>query len=51
MMSDCGINGVLLTWVDYVDGLIRFNQQVLPRLEQLGLRHAFKSKSHLSAGA
>jgi alkanesulfonate monooxygenase SsuD/methylene tetrahydromethanopterin reductase-like flavin-dependent oxidoreductase (luciferase family) len=37
-LSDAGLDGVLLTWVDYADGLARFNRGVLPRLEQAGLR-------------
>lgn len=40
MMSKAGLDGVLLTWVDYLDGLQRFNRDVLPRLEQAGLRRA-----------
>jgi dimethylsulfone monooxygenase len=37
-LSDAGLDGVLLTWVDYADGLARFNADVLPLLEQGGLR-------------
>jgi dimethylsulfone monooxygenase len=44
-MSDVGIDGLILTWVDYVDGVERFNRQVLPLLEQMGLRKPFKKKS------
>lgn len=43
MLSDCGIDGVLLTWIDYQDGLRRFASDVLPLLEQQGLRNAFKN--------
>jgi FMNH2-dependent dimethyl sulfone monooxygenase len=39
-LSDAGLDGVLLTWVDYADGLARFNADVLPLLEQAGLRGA-----------
>jgi FMNH2-dependent dimethyl sulfone monooxygenase len=42
MLADGGIDGVLLTWVDYDDGLARFNDGVLPRLEQAGLRKPFR---------
>ncbi len=39
LMSDCGIDGVLLTWADgYVEGIERFARGVLPLLEQDGLR-------------
>lgn len=32
----------LLTWVDYDDGLARFNADVLPLLEKSGLREPFR---------
>jgi alkanesulfonate monooxygenase SsuD/methylene tetrahydromethanopterin reductase-like flavin-dependent oxidoreductase (luciferase family) len=38
LLADAGLDGVLLTWVDYADGLARFNADVLPRLEHSGLR-------------
>jgi FMNH2-dependent dimethyl sulfone monooxygenase len=41
-ISAVGIDGLILTWVDYVDGVDRFNRQVLPLLEQMGLRKPFK---------
>jgi dimethylsulfone monooxygenase len=41
MLSSAGLDGVLLTWVDYVDGVNRFNREVLPLLEQAGLRRPF----------
>lgn len=43
--SDAGIDGVLLSWVDFKDGLTRFAKDVLPRLEQAGLRQPFHSKT------
>jgi dimethylsulfone monooxygenase len=39
-ISDAGVDGVLLTWLDYERGLARFGATVLPRLEQQGLRTA-----------
>jgi len=39
--SDAGLDGVLFTWVDFVDGLRRFNRDVMPLLEQRGLRAPF----------
>lgn len=36
--SNCGFDGMLLTWVDYHNGLRRFGREVLPILESLGLR-------------
>ena len=41
MLADAGLDGVLLTWVDYVDGLDRFNTGVMPLLERRGLRLPF----------
>lgn len=42
MLSNCGLDGVLLTWVDYEDGMNRFNADVLPQLEAGGLREPVK---------
>ncbi|MEJ2871347.1 LLM class flavin-dependent oxidoreductase [Actinomycetospora sp. OC33-EN08] len=38
MLSAAGIEGALLTWVDYDAGLAAFTEDVLPRLERAGLR-------------
>lgn len=38
MLADAGLNGVLLTWVDYEDGMSRWVRDVMPRMEQAGLR-------------
>jgi dimethylsulfone monooxygenase len=37
-LSACGIDGVLLTWVDYDEGIQAFTTSVLPHLESAGLR-------------
>ncbi len=42
-LADAGIDGVMLCWIDYVDGLARWNREIMPRLEQRGLRHAFNT--------
>lgn len=42
MLSRVGIAGTLLTWIDYEDGLDRWNQGVMPLLEQAGLREPFR---------
>jgi len=39
-LSAMGIDGMLLNWVDYWDGLERWNRQVMPLLIQAGLRRA-----------
>jgi alkanesulfonate monooxygenase SsuD/methylene tetrahydromethanopterin reductase-like flavin-dependent oxidoreductase (luciferase family) len=44
-ISRVGIDGVIMTWVDYVDGVKCFNREVLPLLEQAGLREPFAKKS------
>ncbi len=37
-ISRVGIDGVIMTWVDYVNGVKRLVRHVLPLLEQAGLR-------------
>lgn len=36
-LSAAGVDGFLLTWLDYEGGLDRFGREVLPRLERAGL--------------
>jgi dimethylsulfone monooxygenase len=40
-LSDAGLDGILLTWVDFVDGMTRFNRDVMPLLERRELRQPF----------
>jgi len=40
-VSRVGIDGVIMTWLDYIDGVKRFAHDVLPLLEQAGLRQPF----------
>ncbi|ACB96210.1 LLM class flavin-dependent oxidoreductase [Beijerinckia indica] len=40
-LSDAGIDGVAVNWVDYLDGLNRFNAEVMPLLERANLRKPF----------
>ena len=37
-LSDAGIDGLALTWVDYVDGLEAFAELVVPELSRNGIR-------------
>jgi len=37
-LSRAGLDGVIMSYVDYIDGLHRFNRDVLPRLKAEGLR-------------
>ena len=41
-ISRVGIDGVIMTWPDYIDGVRRFNKEVLPLLEKAGLRKPFR---------
>lgn len=40
-LADIGVDGCLISWVDYKNELIQWNQEVLPLLEQAGLRRPF----------
>ena len=42
--SDCGVDGLLLSWMDFGDGLVRLRDDVLPRLEARGLRTPFAAR-------
>ena len=44
-ISRVGIDGVIMTWVDYVDGVERFIRDVLPLLEKAGLRKPFLERA------
>jgi alkanesulfonate monooxygenase SsuD/methylene tetrahydromethanopterin reductase-like flavin-dependent oxidoreductase (luciferase family) len=37
-LSRAGLDGVIMSYVDFVDGLHRFQRDVLPRLAAAGLR-------------
>jgi alkanesulfonate monooxygenase SsuD/methylene tetrahydromethanopterin reductase-like flavin-dependent oxidoreductase (luciferase family) len=37
-LSRAGVDGFMMTWLDYEDGLDRLGDEVLPRLEKAGLR-------------
>ena len=41
--SRAGIDGIIMTWPDYIDGLQRFTRDVLPILERMGLRKPFRA--------
>ncbi|VTU22839.1 Pyrimidine monooxygenase RutA [Variovorax sp. PBS-H4] len=40
MLSACGVDGMLLSWLNYEDGIQRLAAEVLPRLVHAGLRQA-----------
>jgi alkanesulfonate monooxygenase SsuD/methylene tetrahydromethanopterin reductase-like flavin-dependent oxidoreductase (luciferase family) len=45
LQKTTGLNGMLLSWVDYRDGLERFSRDVLPLLQQAGLRSPVRAHS------
>ncbi len=48
-LSDIGLDGISLTWVDYSDGIARWERDVMPLLEQSGLRRPFKALAAAAA--
>jgi alkanesulfonate monooxygenase SsuD/methylene tetrahydromethanopterin reductase-like flavin-dependent oxidoreductase (luciferase family) len=38
MLSDAGIDGMLLTWPAFIDGMAQFQREVYPLLAQAGIR-------------
>lgn len=48
-LSDAGLDGLLLTWVDFIDGMTRFNRDVMPMLEGRQLRAPFQASRKLVA--
>jgi alkanesulfonate monooxygenase SsuD/methylene tetrahydromethanopterin reductase-like flavin-dependent oxidoreductase (luciferase family) len=40
-LSEFGVDGILLSWFDFENGLKKFSETVLPILEQRGLRAPF----------
>jgi alkanesulfonate monooxygenase SsuD/methylene tetrahydromethanopterin reductase-like flavin-dependent oxidoreductase (luciferase family) len=43
-LSSLGIDGVLMTWVDVLDGVQRFGREVIPLLEQAGYRRRLRQR-------
>ena len=43
MLSKAGIDGTVLSWVNYLEELPQWNAEVLPLMEQAGLRKPFDS--------
>ena len=41
-LSKFGVDGTVLSWVNYPDGMRQFSKEILPLLEQAGLRRPFK---------
>ena len=37
-----GIDGCLLSWVDYLGGIQQWNAEIMPLLEQAGLRRPLR---------
>lgn len=49
-LSDAGFGGTTIAFVTYADELPYFVQEVLPRLEAMGLRHPAETRQDLRAG-
>jgi FMNH2-dependent dimethyl sulfone monooxygenase len=49
-LSEIGIDGMMAAWIDFDDGVTRFNEEVLPLLEKRGLRQKF-SHAEISSAA
>jgi dimethylsulfone monooxygenase len=43
-LNETGVDGVLLSWFDFDDGIERFSNDVLPLLEKRGLREPFPGR-------
>ena len=39
--SELGLDGAVMVWPNYEEGVDAFNEHVIPRLEQLGIRKPF----------
>jgi FMNH2-dependent dimethyl sulfone monooxygenase len=50
-LSHAGLDGIVLSWVDFRSGLEAWNRDVMPRLEQAGLRKPFRSSVQVAAHA
>lgn len=51
MLSRAGIDGALLTWVDYDAGIADFTREVLPYLEKAGLREPVERSASFHSGS
>ena len=38
MLSEAGLDGICLSWLDYHSGIQQWNAEVMPLLEKSGLR-------------
>jgi alkanesulfonate monooxygenase SsuD/methylene tetrahydromethanopterin reductase-like flavin-dependent oxidoreductase (luciferase family) len=41
-LSECGLDGTLVTWIDFEAGIAAFDAEVMPRLTRAGLREAVR---------
>lgn len=44
-LSQAGLDGVLLSWVDFSEGIDRWNEGVMPLLESAGIRSPFNPRT------
>ena len=50
-LADLGVDGCLISWVDYKNELAHWNRAVLPLIEQAGLRRPFLPAGRVNAKA
>lgn len=41
MLTEAGVDGVCLIWLDYNSGINQWNAEVMPLLEKAGLRQPY----------
>jgi hypothetical protein len=41
MLTEAGVDGVCLSWLDYNSGIKQWNAEVMPLLEKAGLRQPY----------
>lgn len=49
MLADAGLDGICLSWLDYAGGIRQWNAEVMPLLEQAGLRAPVTAAERLAA--
>jgi alkanesulfonate monooxygenase SsuD/methylene tetrahydromethanopterin reductase-like flavin-dependent oxidoreductase (luciferase family) len=51
MLSDAGLDGLLISWFDYAGGLRHFAAEVMPLLEERGLRRPARAAAEVGSAA
>lgn len=45
MLSEAGLDGICLSWLDYHSGIQQWNAEVMPLLERAGLRESYRREA------